>query len=106
MTAKCVGPEFVLTIRDTGLGIPKEDLPKVFERFYRVSRPGKEITGTGLGLAIVRTIVDAHSGRIDVQSQVGKGTTFVIYLPCKIQQDTQMLSELEDQAVETTIGAG
>lgn len=105
VSAKCVGQEFALTIRDTGLGIPKEDLAKVFERFYRVSRPGKEITGTGLGLAIVRRIIDAHNGRIDVQSTVGEGTTFVITLPVKIEQDTHSLSEIEDQALEKAIGA-
>ncbi|MCP4450361.1 MAG: PAS domain S-box protein, partial [Planctomycetes bacterium] len=105
VAAKCVGQEFVLTIKDTGLGIPKEDLSKVFERFYRVNRPGREITGTGLGLAIVRRIIDAHSGRIDVQSTVGEGTTFVIYLPVKSQLGTCVLRDVEDQTVETMIQA-
>ena len=105
VAVRCVGQEFVLTVRDTGLGIPKEDLSKVFERFYRVARPEKQITGTGLGLSIVRRIIDAHSGRIDVQSKVGEGTTFVIYLPVKIQQETPRLSDIEDQAMETAIGA-
>jgi two-component system sensor histidine kinase/response regulator len=104
--AQCVGQEFVLTIKDTGLGIPKEDLSKVFERFYRVNRPGKEITGTGLGLAIVRRIIDAHCGRIDVQSTVGEGTTFVIYLPVTTQKGTCVLGDIEDRTVESTILAG
>ncbi len=103
--ARCVGQEFVLTIKDTGLGIPKEDLSKVFERFYRVNRPGKEITGTGLGLAIVRRIIDAHSGRIDVQSTMGEGTTIVIYLPVKTQMGPCILSDIEDQTMESTIQA-
>ena len=105
VAAHCVGHEYVLAIKDTGLGIPKEDLPKVFERFYRVNRPGKEITGTGLGLSIVRRIIDAHSGRIDVESKVGEGTTFTIYLPVKLQQGAHVLSDSEDQTLETTIQA-
>jgi len=73
--------QFVIKVSDTGLGIPKEALPRIFERFYRVQRPGKEIKGTGLGLAIVKAIVTAHGGRIDVESEVNKGTTFTVWLP-------------------------
>jgi PAS domain S-box-containing protein len=102
---KYVGQEFVLTVRDTGLGIPKEDLPKVFDRFYRVNRPGKEITGTGLGLAIVHRIVEAHGGRIEVQSEVGQGTTFTVRLPASIHQGTQVLNEIQDQTMEEIIQA-
>lgn len=106
VTVECVGQEYVLKIKDTGMGIPKEDLPKVFERFYRVHRPGKEITGTGLGLAIVRRIVDAHCGRIDVESEVGQGTTFTIYLPIKLRQGAHHLSDVQDLALETAIETG
>jgi len=102
---KCVGQEFVLTVRDTGLGIPKEDLVKIFDRFFRVNRPGKEIKGTGLGLPIVRRIVDAHHGRIDLQSDVGEGTVFTITMPGNCQQGTSMLSDVEDETVETIIQA-
>ncbi|MCF7974373.1 MAG: PAS domain S-box protein [Phycisphaerae bacterium] len=103
--AKCTGNEFVLTVKDTGLGIPKEDLAKVFDRFYRVNRPGKQITGTGLGLAIVHRIVEAHNGRIEVQSEVDKGTAFVIHMPIKNQQGFASLSDTQDRAVEEIIQA-
>ncbi len=71
----------VIKVSDTGYGIPKEELSKIFDRFYRVLRPGKEIKGTGLGLAIVSKIVAAHGGRIDVESELEKGTTFTVFLP-------------------------
>ncbi len=73
--------EIIITISDTGMGIPKEDLPKIFERFYRVKRQGKEIQGTGLGLPIVAQIISQHSGRILVESELNKGTTFTVHLP-------------------------
>jgi signal transduction histidine kinase len=73
--------ELVIKVSDTGMGIPKEDLPKIFGRFYRVHRPGKQIQGTGLGLAIVKEIVIRHDGRIDVESEIEKGSTFTVYLP-------------------------
>lgn len=73
--------EIIITVSDTGMGIPKEDLPKIFERFYRVKRPGKEIQGTGLGLSIVAQIINHHNGRILVESELNKGTTFTVYLP-------------------------
>jgi len=67
----------VLTVRDTGSGIADEHLPRIFERFYRVDKDrSREVGGTGLGLAIVKHIVEAHGGRVDVQSTVGKGTSF------------------------------
>ena len=69
--------------RDTGPGIPSEDLPHIFERFYRAekSRTRRETTGFGLGLSIANWIVERHGGRIEVNSQEGKGTTFAIWLP-------------------------
>ena len=72
-----------LKIEDTGLGIPEKDQARIFEKFYRVSRPGTHIQGTGLGLSIVKEIIDAHGGSIKIQSTVGKGTTFRIYFPIK-----------------------
>ncbi|MFO0824959.1 MAG: sensor histidine kinase [Gemmataceae bacterium] len=70
----------VITIADTGVGIPAEYLPHVFDRFFRI--PGhSEETGTGLGLAIVKEIVTAHKGEVTCESEVGKGTTFRIVLP-------------------------
>jgi two-component system phosphate regulon sensor histidine kinase PhoR len=71
-----------LSVSDTGPGIPSEDLPRIFERFYKVDRArGKG--GTGLGLAIARHVVEAHGGRIWAESQLGKGATFYFTLPVK-----------------------
>ena len=72
-----------LIIRDTGPGIPAEDLPHIFERFYRAekSRTRGKTTGFGLGLSIAHWIVDKHGGRIEVDSKDGQGTTFCIWLP-------------------------
>ncbi len=79
--ADCAGCELVINVSDTGSGIPKESLPKIFDRFYRVHRPGKQIKGTGLGLAIVKEIVNMHGGRITVESELDKGSTFTVFLP-------------------------
>ncbi len=70
----------VFQVKDNGLGIHKEDLPYVFERFYRGSRTDK-IFGSGLGLAIVQAVVKAHQGTIDITSKVGKGTFVAVSLP-------------------------
>ena len=68
-------------IQDTGIGIPPADKERIFERFYRVERPGEEHAGTGLGLFIVKQIVEQHGGTIEVESETGKGTRFTIVLP-------------------------
>lgn len=93
---------YLIQVRDTGMGIPQEALCKVFDRFYRVQRPGQEIKGTGLGLAIVKRIVEAHEGRIDVESQVDKGTTFIVHLPIE-HEVGEILSESSDHILEKAI---
>jgi len=85
ISARRAGCELVIIVSDTGLGIPKEALPKIFDRFYRVHRPGKQIKGTGLGLAIVKEIVNMHGGRIEVESELDKGSTFTVFLPLNTQ---------------------
>ena len=71
---------WVVGVRDTGVGIPREELPRVFERFYKVDR-ARGRGGSGLGLAIAKHIVEAHGGRIWAESTVGKGTTFYFTVP-------------------------
>lgn len=78
------GRDAVLEIADTGVGIPPEDLPHVFDRFYRVDKArSRETGGTGLGLSIVKQIVRLHAGSVTVASELGKGTTFTVQLPVK-----------------------
>jgi len=72
----------ILRVSDTGAGIPNDDLPYVFERFYRVDKSRNHMSGgMGIGLSITKAIVDAHGGTISVKSQLGLGTTFIITLP-------------------------
>jgi signal transduction histidine kinase len=71
-----------LVVRDTGVGIPSRDVPRIFERFYRVDRArSRETGGTGLGLAIVKHVADNHGARIEVQSELGAGTTVTVRFP-------------------------
>jgi signal transduction histidine kinase len=76
----CHYREAIFQIRDEGIGIPPEDLKRLFETFHRATNVG-EIQGTGLGLAIVKRAVDLHGGKIAVNSEVGIGTTFTVTLP-------------------------
>ncbi len=76
--------EVVIMIRDQGIGIEQSELPRLFERFYRVDRArSRDSGGTGLGLAIVKHLVEIHGGRVEVESTIGVGTTFCIHLPIR-----------------------
>lgn len=78
------GRDIVIIVQDTGIGIPEEHLPNIFERFYMVDKSRtKKPGGTGLGLSIVKHIVLAHRGKISVRSRIGEGTAFTIELPFK-----------------------
>ena len=82
VTAKGLGEYIEIKVADAGVGIPPEELPKIFDKFYRVKHPKtRQVIGTGLGLAIVKGAVEAHHGTIDVESVLDKGTVFRVLLP-------------------------
>jgi signal transduction histidine kinase len=84
-------PQWVrIAVADTGMGIPAQDLSKIFDRFYRVDKArSREKGGSGLGLAIAQWIAQAHGGRIEVESVVGKGSTFTLWLPSEQRDETR-----------------
>ncbi len=76
------GRRIRVEVEDTGIGIPRDDLARIFERFYRVDRArSRELGGTGLGLSIVKHLVQAHRGVVSLESEVGKGTRISFTLP-------------------------
>jgi two-component system phosphate regulon sensor histidine kinase PhoR len=80
--ARNTGAYCELYVCDTGAGIPAEDVPRLFERFYRVDKArSRELGGTGLGLAIVKHLVAAHNGVVRVESRLNEGSTFFFTLP-------------------------
>src|SRR5205085_4089753 len=77
-----INGEVALSVSDTGAGIPREDLPRIFERFYRADKArSRELGGTGLGLSIVKHIAQLHGGRVEAESTLGQGTTIRVILP-------------------------
>jgi signal transduction histidine kinase len=79
------GEEVVLSVADTGVGIPTRELPRIFERFYRVDRArSRETGGTGLGLSIVKHVIENHRGTVNVTSELGHGTRFEVRLPAAV----------------------
>ncbi len=94
-------PEVQIRVRDFGAGIASEHQDRLFERFYRVDKArSRESGGTGLGLAITRHLVEAHGGRIWVESELGKGSSFVFTLPCA--EPARLLADPTERAVVTT----
>ena len=89
--------ELIITVSDTGVGIPEKELPKIFERFYRAEQHREEIQGTGLGLSIVHKIVMRHGGRVEVESDVGKGSIFTVFLPLDPKPEANLLPVTADQ---------
>ncbi len=85
--AEIIGQEIILKVEDSGIGIGKEHMPFIFDRFYRIDKSGsRKSGGSGLGLAIVKWVTELHGGSIDVQSVVGQGTLFVVKLPLYLKQ--------------------
>jgi two-component system phosphate regulon sensor histidine kinase PhoR len=84
LAAEAADDEVQIHVRDCGCGIPREHLPRIFERFYRVDKArSRKLGGTGLGLAIVKHIAQSHGGRATVESALGQGSTFTLHLPAR-----------------------
>jgi signal transduction histidine kinase len=84
----CSNSQALFRVRDEGIGIPEDDVPRMFEAFHRARNAG-QVQGTGLGLAIIKRAVDAHGGKITFVSQVNKGTTFTLTLPLILPDESE-----------------
>jgi two-component system sensor histidine kinase VicK len=86
--------DVLVTIKDEGIGVPKDKQQKIFERFYQVDGSARRrFGGTGIGLAIVKRIVDAHRGQIWVESEEGKGSVFSFTLPKVVEVETAVVTD-------------
>ncbi|HMD80834.1 MAG TPA: ATP-binding protein [Anaerolineales bacterium] len=85
ITGSFTDTDLTITIQDTGLGIPEDSIPHLFEKFYRVREHEGKASGTGLGLSICKQIIQGHNGRIEVKSKMGVGTSFSVHLPRAIR---------------------
>ena len=84
MTAAATESAVTVSVEDHGVGIPKEDLPHIFGKFYRAdTQQTRETPGSGLGLTLVKHIVEAHGGRVEVQSELGRGSRFSFGIPLR-----------------------
>lgn len=84
---------FVISVADTGIGIPEDSVGRIYERFYRVDKSrSREVGGTGLGLSITKSVILLHHGKIDVKSKVGEGTTFIVTIPLNYIEHPALLS--------------
>jgi signal transduction histidine kinase len=107
VTLQQVGYEAIISVRDMGVGIPAEELPHIFEQYYRV--PGVETrsgshTGLGLGLYISRKLVERHAGRLDVQSVLGEGSVFSIVLPLFVDSATEDIDVTNSRHISRRYG--
>ena len=97
------GDEVAVTVADGGIGIAADDQRRIFDEFYRAPAANQEAVGTGLGLAIARHVVQAHGGRIVVQSRLGRGATFTVLLPAApapVRRQVQVPSGLGGARIE------
>jgi signal transduction histidine kinase len=98
ITMRAVNHEIAVEISDTGIGMTPDALPRIFERFYRGDK-SRNVSGLGLGLSLAETIIKAHGGRIKVESTVGKGSTFTVFLPgCRPANNMTKEEELRNES--------
>uniref|UniRef100_UPI000472DE7E sensor histidine kinase n=1 Tax=Paenibacillus forsythiae TaxID=365616 RepID=UPI000472DE7E len=90
ITARPMDTEVEVRVSDTGTGISKEDLPHIFERFYKADKARSAgAGGSGLGLSLVKKIIDLHRGKVSAQSSPGEGTVFVVALPVSLKEGSE-----------------